>query len=420
MSPQHTQMLQTDAYLALDAATTSIPTNPTYNMYTMNYTDRSEPSSRRDSPSTSGSNTPISFGPRGQSTLFGDKVSLPPINAMFSPSPTDEYDSRRSSLPYHSSRNAIPPGAAQWFTGLNTQLDQRAHSSTPDSPATGSPTFTAGSYSSASTVPTTVKSSPGTSPFSDKLSLPASNSPREWSAPMTIPVPPSTETTVGSAPSTSPTPQSDSPPAATAAPQRRRGKLPKHVTETLRTWLLSHADHPYPTEEEKKMLCNVTSLTLSQVSNWMINARRRILVPASKQQAALNATTGPYIGLARSSAATDLARANRQSMTIPHSMPPTHAIPPPTIDAYSGAYNLPHLSQAGDLHLSSRSAPYPTISMPQRATGGYTYGAPNVPSYYGTGLSGLGYPGASALVPSGPGRYYPEHDSTHPYSATTH
>ncbi|KAJ1303511.1 hypothetical protein OPQ81_011697 [Rhizoctonia solani] len=385
-----------DAYLALDATTTTtVPADPTYNMYSMSYTDRSEPSSRRDSPSTSGSNTPISFGGRGQNTLFGDKVSLPPIGSMFSGSPTDD--------------------ATQWFQGLNTNLDQRAHSSTPDSPATGSPTFTAGSYSSTSTAPTTVKSSPGTSPFSDKLSLPPTNNSREWSAPMTIPVPPSTETpTVGSAPSTSPTPQSDSPPAATAAPQRRRGKLPKHVTETLRTWLLSHADHPYPTEEEKKMLCNVTSLTLSQVSNWMINARRRILVPASKQQAALNATTGPYVGLARSSAATDLARANRQSMTIPHSMP-THAIPPPTLDAYSGAYNLPHLSQAGDLHLSSRSASYPNLSMPQR-TGAYTYGAPTVPSYYGTGLNGLHYP-APTLVQSGPGRYYGDHDP-HPFSAS--
>ncbi|KAG8733162.1 hypothetical protein FRC11_008305 [Ceratobasidium sp. 423] len=336
-------MLQGHSYLALDAATTSVPADPTYNMYSMNY-DRSEPSSRRDSPSTSGSNTPISFGARGQNMF--DKVSLPPIGAMFSGSPTDEYDSRRNSLPYPSARAPMPASATQWFQGLNTQLDQRAHSSTPDSPATGSPTFTAGSYSSSSTAPTTVKSSPGTSPFSDKLSLPPANSSREWSAPMTIPVPPSTETpTVSSATSNSPTPQSDSPPAASAAPQRRRGKLPKHVTETLRTWLLSHADHPYPTEEEKKMLCNVTSLTLSQVSNWMINARRRILVPASKQQAALNATTGPYLGLARSSAATDLARANRQSMTIPHSIP-AHTIPSPAMDAYSGAYSLPHLSQA--------------------------------------------------------------------------
>lgn len=61
---------------------------------------------------------------------------------------------------------------------------------------------------------------------------------------------------------------------------RKRGKLPKHVTEILRKWLMEHAGHPYPSEDEKKMLCGITGLTLTQTSNWFINARRRILVPA--------------------------------------------------------------------------------------------------------------------------------------------
>ncbi|KAF9504323.1 hypothetical protein BS47DRAFT_1263216, partial [Hydnum rufescens UP504] len=54
---------------------------------------------------------------------------------------------------------------------------------------------------------------------------------------------------------------------------RRRGKLPKETTETLRTWLMAHKAHPYPTEEEKRALCEKTSLNMSQVSNWMINVR---------------------------------------------------------------------------------------------------------------------------------------------------
>lgn len=62
---------------------------------------------------------------------------------------------------------------------------------------------------------------------------------------------------------------------------RRRGKLPSAVTGILRTWLMSHTAHPYPTEEEKKNLCEQTNLTMNQVSNWFINARRRILVPPS-------------------------------------------------------------------------------------------------------------------------------------------
>ncbi|KDQ11109.1 hypothetical protein BOTBODRAFT_114847, partial [Botryobasidium botryosum FD-172 SS1] len=54
---------------------------------------------------------------------------------------------------------------------------------------------------------------------------------------------------------------------------RRRGKLPKQVTETLRAWLMAHTEHPYPSEDEKRMLCRQTSLSMSQVSNWMINVR---------------------------------------------------------------------------------------------------------------------------------------------------
>lgn len=263
-------------------------------MYTA-YADRSESSSRRHSPSTSGRNTPNSFAAPsmtlGRNPMFAnDKVSLPPIGSMFTAQPGDDiYETRRNSLPYPSA-NRIPSGAAQWLPGLSVHNDDAlrpratgsgASTGSPNSPASSSPSFTTG-YSS-STAPTTVKSSPGTSPFSDRLSLPAapSTTGREWSAPVTIPVPPSDNNTL-SGPSGPSTPLSDSPPAATSAtaapPARRRGKLPKHVTETLRTWLLSHADHPYPTEEEKKMLCNVTSLTLSQVSNWMINVSQMNLI----------------------------------------------------------------------------------------------------------------------------------------------
>ncbi|PWN41916.1 hypothetical protein IE81DRAFT_153562 [Ceraceosorus guamensis] len=62
---------------------------------------------------------------------------------------------------------------------------------------------------------------------------------------------------------------------------RKRGKLPKAVTDLLKTWLLDHATHPYPTDDEKRRLCSITGLAMSQVSNWFINARRRILVPNS-------------------------------------------------------------------------------------------------------------------------------------------
>lgn len=40
-----------------------------------------------------------------------------------------------------------------------------------------------------------------------------------------------------------------------------------------------HFQHPYPTEDEKRQIAAQTNLTLLQVNNWFINARRRILQP---------------------------------------------------------------------------------------------------------------------------------------------
>ncbi|KAF8208592.1 hypothetical protein K438DRAFT_1573593 [Mycena galopus ATCC 62051] len=76
-------------------------------------------------------------------------------------------------------------------------------------------------------------------------------------------------------------------------PHRKRGKLPKETTDFLKAWLHRHSDHPYPSEEEKKQLCHATGLSMSQVSNWMINARRRILAPAHRA-ASGPTTTAPY------------------------------------------------------------------------------------------------------------------------------
>ncbi|KAL6238211.1 hypothetical protein BDW75DRAFT_237706 [Aspergillus navahoensis] len=65
--------------------------------------------------------------------------------------------------------------------------------------------------------------------------------------------------------------------------RRRRGNLPKPVTEILKAWFHAHLDHPYPSEEDKQMLMSRTGLTINQISNWFINARRRHL-PALRNQ----------------------------------------------------------------------------------------------------------------------------------------
>lgn len=50
---------------------------------------------------------------------------------------------------------------------------------------------------------------------------------------------------------------------------KRGGKLPKPITDMLKSWLLEHADHPYPTEEEKRQFCEYTGLDICQISNWV-------------------------------------------------------------------------------------------------------------------------------------------------------
>jgi hypothetical protein len=64
-------------------------------------------------------------------------------------------------------------------------------------------------------------------------------------------------------------------PTPSASGTKKRGNLPREVTELLKSWILSHAENPYPTDEEKRWLCAQTGLTYVQVSNWMINVSFR-------------------------------------------------------------------------------------------------------------------------------------------------
>ncbi|XP_078540049.1 homeobox protein PKNOX2 [Lissotriton helveticus] len=50
--------------------------------------------------------------------------------------------------------------------------------------------------------------------------------------------------------------------------KNKRGVLPKHATNIMRSWLFQHLMHPYPTEDEKRQIAEQTNLTLLQVNNW--------------------------------------------------------------------------------------------------------------------------------------------------------
>ena len=56
----------------------------------------------------------------------------------------------------------------------------------------------------------------------------------------------------------------------------RRKNATRESTSTLKAWLSEHRKNPYPTKGEKIMLAIITKMTLTQVSTWFANARRRL------------------------------------------------------------------------------------------------------------------------------------------------
>src|SRR6201996_5809389 len=56
----------------------------------------------------------------------------------------------------------------------------------------------------------------------------------------------------------------------------RRKNATRETTSVLKAWLYEHIKNPYPTKGEKIMLAIITKMTLTQVSTWFANARRRL------------------------------------------------------------------------------------------------------------------------------------------------
>lgn len=56
----------------------------------------------------------------------------------------------------------------------------------------------------------------------------------------------------------------------------RRKNATRETTATLKAWLYEHRKNPYPTKSEKVYLAIITKMTLTQVSTWFANARRRL------------------------------------------------------------------------------------------------------------------------------------------------
>ncbi|XP_045193785.2 homeobox protein araucan-like [Mercenaria mercenaria] len=56
----------------------------------------------------------------------------------------------------------------------------------------------------------------------------------------------------------------------------RRKSTNRESTGPLKAWLYQHRKNPYPTKGEKVMLAIISQMTLTQVSTWFANARRRL------------------------------------------------------------------------------------------------------------------------------------------------
>ncbi|KAG7221649.1 hypothetical protein INR49_000016 [Caranx melampygus] len=65
-------------------------------------------------------------------------------------------------------------------------------------------------------------------------------------------------------------------PGAAEDPGRVTKVATRESTGALKAWLNEHLKNPYPTKGEKIMLAIITKMSLTQVSTWFANARRRL------------------------------------------------------------------------------------------------------------------------------------------------
>jgi hypothetical protein len=67
--------------------------------------------------------------------------------------------------------------------------------------------------------------------------------------------------------------------SAARCDKRRSSRLPDAAVDALKKWLVDKLDNPYPSKDEKTDLARTTGLSVAQVNNWFINARRRFVKP---------------------------------------------------------------------------------------------------------------------------------------------
>lgn len=51
------------------------------------------------------------------------------------------------------------------------------------------------------------------------------------------------------------------------------------MVEYLKTWLMEHMHHPYPTDQEKAEMVQKTGIDVKRLNNWFVNNRIRYWKP---------------------------------------------------------------------------------------------------------------------------------------------
>ena len=91
----------------------------------------------------------------------------------------------------------------------------------------------------------------------------------------------------------------------------------------LKAWMFApeHVCHPYPTTQDKKDLAEAAGITEKQLSNWFVNARKRLWLPLLRRK-------GMKVDGYRFRRACDMKEALANHQKEPSTVPTEEGVPP--------------------------------------------------------------------------------------------